>query len=86
VALVPIYVFQPTIGQAMLLKAFAVVIIGGMGNVLGSVVVGIGLGVLESIVGGYTDTVWQNATAFAAMILVLVVKPSGIFPSTLRRG
>jgi len=85
-ALVPIYVFQPTIGQAMLLKAFAIVIIGGMGNVLGSVVVGIGLGILESLIGGYTDTVWQNATAFAAMILVLVIKPTGLFPATLRRG
>ena len=85
-ALVPIYVFQPTIGQAMLLKAFAVVIIGGMGNVLGSVIVGIGLGIFESLIGGYTDTVWQNATAFTAMILVLIIKPGGLFPATLRRG
>jgi branched-chain amino acid transport system permease protein len=85
-ALGPIYVLQPNIGQAMLLKAFAVVIIGGMGNVIGAAVVALGLGVLESLVGGYTDTVWQNTIAFAAMIIVLIVRPTGLFQTTLRQG
>lgn len=85
-ALAPFYVLQPNIGQFMLLKAFAVVIIGGMGNVLGAAVTALGLGVLESLVGGYTDTVWQNAIAFAAMIVVLIVRPTGLFPATLRQG
>lgn len=86
IALVPIYVFQPTTGQAMLLKAFAVVTIGGMGNLFGAVVAALGLGIVESLVGGYADTVWQNSVAFAAMIFILIVMPSGLFPSTLRRG
>lgn len=85
-ALVTIYAFQPTIGQAMLLKAFAIVIIGGMGNIFGAAVVALGLGVIESLVGGYASIVWQNAIAFVAMILVLLVMPSGLFPSRLRQG
>lgn len=85
-ALMPIYVFQPNTGQPMLLKAFAIVTIGGMGNLYGAIIVAIGLGTLESLVGGYTDTVWQNSIAFAAMILVLILRPSGLFSAKLRRG
>ena len=84
--LVPIIVFQPIVGQSLLLKAFAVVIIGGMGNIVGAIVAALGLGVLESVVGGYADIVWQNATAFIAMIVVLVIRPHGLFASTLRKG
>ena len=86
VALVPIYVFQPIIGQALLLKAFAIVIIGGMGSISGAAIAAFGLGLLESIVGGYANIVWQNATAFIAMILILLIKPSGLMPATLRTG
>ena len=84
--LVPIIVFQPIVGQTFLLKAFAVVIIGGMGNVGGAVIVALGLGILESVIGGLTNVVWQNATAFIAMILVLVVRPNGLFSNTVRKG
>lgn len=86
VALAPIYVFQPTIGQSLLLKAFAIVIIGGMGNVLGAALAALALGVLESLVGGLGDTVWQNAIAFLAMIAILIVRPSGLFSVAVRHG
>jgi branched-chain amino acid transport system permease protein len=86
VALAPIYVFQPTIGQSLLLKAFAIVIIGGMGNVPGAAVAALALGVLESLVGGLGDTVWQNAIAFLAMIAILIVRPSGLFSAPVRHG
>ena len=85
-ALVPIYALQPSIGQAFLLKAFAIVIIGGMGSISGAVTAALGLGILESLIGGYGDAVWQNAAAFIIMILVLVTKPSGLMPATLRRA
>ena len=84
--LIPIIVFQPIVGQTLLLKAFAVVIIGGMGNITGAVVVALGLGVLESVVGGYTELVWQNAVAFIAMIATLIVRPHGLFTNTIRKG
>ena len=85
-ALLPLYVLQPSTGQTMLLKAFAIVTIGGMGNLYGAIIIALGLGMLESLVGGYTDTVWQNSIAFAAMILVLLLRPSGLFSARLRRG
>lgn len=84
--LVPIIVFQPFVGQTLLLKAFAVVIIGGMGNIAGAVAVALGLGILESIVGGYTEFVWQNAVAFIAMIVALIFRPQGLFSNVLRKG
>ncbi|SMF47473.1 amino acid/amide ABC transporter membrane protein 1, HAAT family [Tistlia consotensis] len=84
--LVPIIVFQPTVGQTLLLKAFAVVVIGGMGNIGGAVAVALGLGVLESLVGGFADIVWQNAVAFVAMIAVLAMRPQGLFAAAIRKG
>jgi len=84
--LVPLYVFQPIVGQALILKAFAIVIIGGMGNVLGAAVVALGLGILESLVGGFASIVWQNAIAFIGMILVLLIRPQGLFALAMRKG
>lgn len=84
--LIPLYVFQPIVGQALLLKAFAIVIIGGMGNVLGAAVVALGLGILESVIGGFANIVWQNAIAFLGMILVLLVRPQGLFALAMRKG
>ncbi|SMH36554.1 branched-chain amino acid ABC transporter permease [Mesorhizobium australicum] len=84
--LIPLYVFQPIVGQALLLKAFAIVIIGGMGNVLGAAVVALGLGILESVVGGFASIVWQNAIAFIGMIAVLLVRPQGLFALAMRKG
>jgi branched-chain amino acid transport system permease protein len=84
--LVPLFVFQPMIGQTILLKSFAIIIIGGMGNVGGAGLAGLGLGVLESLVGGYTTVVWQNAVAFIAMILVLCLRPQGLFTMEVRKG
>lgn len=84
--LIPLYVFQPIVGQALLLKAFAIVIIGGMGNVLGAAVVALGLGILESVVGGFASIVWQNAIAFLGMIAVLLVRPQGLFALAMRKG
>ncbi len=84
--LVPIIVFQPIVGQTFLLKAFAVVIIGGMGNIAGAVIVALALGILESVIGGFTNIVWQNATAFIAMILALIVRPNGLFSNAVRKG
>lgn len=84
--LIPLYVFQPIVGQALLLKAFAIVIIGGMGNVMGAAVVALGLGILESVVGGFANIVWQNAIAFLGMIVVLLIRPQGLFALAMRKG
>jgi len=74
-----VFSFSPVIGGPYMHKAFAVVVLGGMGNVIGAVVGGIILGVSETFAswllgGGYT-----NAVAYLIFILVLIIKPTGIF-------
>jgi len=81
-ALAPIQNVQPAMGQAIIFKAFALVIIGGLGNMLGAVVVALLLGMAESWIGGFFDIVWQEAATFSIMILVLLLRPDGV----LQRG
>ncbi len=72
--------FYPTIGALPTIKAFAIIILGGLGSIPGAVVGGLLYGIAENmtsyIVGGGT---WQDAIAFILLIAVLVVKPTGIF-------
>ncbi|HVL59135.1 MAG TPA: branched-chain amino acid ABC transporter permease, partial [Burkholderiaceae bacterium] len=86
-AIAPVHLVQPIMGQFLIFKAFALVIIGGLGSVPGAVVAGVALGVLESWVGGFFHIVWQEAIAFIVMIAVLLLRPQGLFGrSALRLG
>lgn len=78
-ALAPIQLVTPIMGQSLIFKAFALVIIGGLGNIPGTIAASIGLGLMESFVGGLFDLVWQDASVFIAMILVLLLRPEGLF-------
>jgi branched-chain amino acid transport system permease protein len=74
----PIYQISPHMGANLIIVVFAVVVIGGMGSILGSAVVGVALGVLE----GFTKFLYpqaSNLVVFLVMILVLLVKPAGLF-------
>ena len=57
----------------------AVSIIAGLGNLTGGLVVGLGLGIMESLVQGYLPGSWSNAIAFVVMLGVILVRPSGLF-------
>ncbi|HZB93615.1 MAG TPA: branched-chain amino acid ABC transporter permease [Stellaceae bacterium] len=81
-ALAPIQLVQPAMGQAVIFKAFALVIIGGLGNLMGAFVAALALGMIESWIGGFFDVIWQEAAVFALMMAVVMVKPDGLF----RRG
>jgi branched-chain amino acid transport system permease protein len=78
-ALVPIQLVTPIMGQSLIFKAFALVIIGGLGNIPGTIVAALGLGLMESFIGGFFSLVWQDASVFIAMILVLLARPEGLF-------
>ncbi|HUW64287.1 MAG TPA: branched-chain amino acid ABC transporter permease [Spirochaetia bacterium] len=65
-------------GFEMGLKAFTAAVIGGIGNIPGTVIGGFVLGVLEALGSGYLGSEWQNVFAFAILILLLVFKPTGI--------
>ena len=74
----PIYQVSPLMGSNIIVVVFAVVVIGGMGSVLGSILTGLGLGVIE----GLTKVVWPEASAtvvFLIMAVVLIIRPAGLF-------
>jgi branched-chain amino acid transport system permease protein len=78
-ALAPIGLVQPSMGQAIIFKAFALVVIGGLGNMLGAFVVALALGMVESWMGGFFDVVWQDMAVFIFMIAAVILRPDGIF-------
>lgn len=74
----PIYSVNPQMGTNLIIVVFAVVVIGGMGSILGSVLTGFGLGVIE----GLTKVYWPEASAtviFVIMAIVLLTRPAGLF-------
>ena len=74
----PIVQVNPVMGSNLIIIVFAVVVIGGLGSILGSILTGLGLGVIE----GLTKVVYPEASAvviFLIMVLVLLVKPAGLF-------
>ena len=74
----PIMSVDPSMGTSIVIVVFAVVVIGGMGSIFGSIVTGLGLGLLE----GLTKAVFPQASStviFVAMVVVLVLRPRGLF-------
>jgi branched-chain amino acid transport system permease protein len=74
----PIYSVNPDMGADLIIIVFAVVVIGGMGSILGAVVTGFGLGIIE----GLTRTFYPQGSSvviFVIMAIVLLVKPAGLF-------
>lgn len=65
------------------IKAFTAAVIGGIGNIRGAMVGGLLLGVVESLGGGFISTQYQNTFAFLVLILVLLVRPQGLFGQPL---
>jgi branched-chain amino acid transport system permease protein len=77
----PVYAVNPNMGSDLIIVVFAVVVIGGMGSILGSIVTGFGLGLIE----GLTRVFYPEGSAvviFVIMALVLLVKPAGLFGRT----
>ena len=70
-------------GYLLGIKAFTAAVIGGIGNLRGAMVGGLLLGVLESMGGGFISSQYQNTFAFLALILVLLLRPQGLFGQPL---
>ena len=74
----PIYSVSPLMGGELVITVFAVVVVGGMGSILGAIVTGLGLGVIE----GFTKVFYPpgaNMVIFVIMFIVLLIKPAGLF-------
>ena len=78
-AIAPIQLVTPYMGQFLIFKAFALVIIGGLGNIPGAIVAAIGLGLIENWIGGFFEIAWQEGAVFVIMIVVLFLRPDGLF-------
>lgn len=77
-----IYVAEVTGGGTVSLKAFVVVILGGMGSFAGAVAGGLILGVTEALWGGFVSTGFVDAIGFALVIVMLLVRPYGLFSNS----
>jgi branched-chain amino acid transport system permease protein len=78
----PIYNVSPQMGSELIIVVFAVVVIGGMGSILGAIVTGFGLGVVEGLTKVFFPEA-SNTVIFVIMAIVLLVRPAGLFG---RRG
>lgn len=72
-------VATPVMGFLIGLKAFAAAVIGGIGNIPGSLVGGFAIGIIEAMGAGYISSAWGDALVFGALVLVLLIKPEGLF-------
>lgn len=75
----PIFLVSPQMGLAAISKVFAVVILGGMGNVEGAIWASFILGLAESLTAGFISSYYKDVVTFFILIAVLIVKPQGIF-------
>lgn len=77
---------SPQMGLSMGLKGLAIIILGGMGSVKGAVVGGLILGLSETFLVAYGDSGYRDAIAFIMIILILLIRPQGIFGSKAAEG
>jgi branched-chain amino acid transport system permease protein len=74
----PIYNVSPQMGSDLIIVVFAVVVIGGMGSILGAIVTGFGLGIIEGLTKVFFPQA-SNTVIFVIMVIVLLVRPAGLF-------
>jgi branched-chain amino acid transport system permease protein len=69
---------DPLMGLIPGLKAFVAAVLGGIGNIPGAMVGGLVMGIAETLVSGYVSSTYRDAIAFAVLIIILLVRPSGL--------
>lgn len=80
--LISLFPISPFIGSDFVVKGFAVALIGGLGNVAGAVLAGVILGLVDGLSAGYGLPQWTDAYSFALMIIILLLRPQGLFAGT----
>jgi branched-chain amino acid transport system permease protein len=74
-----IFTVSPEMGRAFIGRAFAIVVLGGLGSFVGAFAGALLLGVTETVTAYYTDTQISEAVAYAVLVIVLLIRPSGLF-------
>lgn len=82
----PVFVVTPGMGDLAALKAFAIVILGGLGSILGATIGGFLLAFIEELGAGYLSSGYRDAMGFALIILVLLMRPTGLISRKDRIG
>jgi branched-chain amino acid transport system permease protein len=74
----PLFNVYPAVGFAFTIKAFAITILGGLGNLAGALLASFVIAIVETLSVLVIPSQWQNVIAFAIMILVLLIRPQGL--------
>jgi branched-subunit amino acid ABC-type transport system permease component len=77
--LAPVFLVFPTNGLVTTVKGFEIVVIGGLGSIPGALIAGVALGLVESFGAAFVDSAYQNIYGFALVLLILVLRPNGLF-------
>jgi branched-chain amino acid transport system permease protein len=80
----PVLALTPDMGSTLLILVFSIVVVGGLGSIPGAVIGALLLGVAQSLVGLYLAPQWISAIVFSVLVLVLLVRPYGLFGWTQR--
>lgn len=79
VLMAPLAFISPEMGGVLILKAFVIVVIGGLGSIKGAIFGGYILGLLEALAIAYVSSAYKDVFAFAVLITILAVRPTGLF-------
>lgn len=79
VLVAPILLISPVMGESVIAMAFVIIILGGMGSFVGAVIGGYIIGLLETMISTYVTSYYAEAIIFGILVLVLAVKPTGLF-------
>ena len=82
----PVFLVNPTMGDLASLKAFAIVILGGLGSTVGSTIGGFAIALVEEFGAGYISADYRDAFSFLVIVAVLILKPQGLFTMKERVG
>jgi len=82
----PVFLVSPTMGDLASLKAFAIVILGGLGSTVGATIGGFAIALVEEFGAGYISADYRDAFSFLVIVAVLILKPQGLFTMKERVG
>jgi branched-chain amino acid transport system permease protein len=84
--LAPVFFVFPTNGIVTTVKGFEIVVIGGLGSIPGALIAGLLLGIVESLGTAFIASPYQNAYGFLLVLLVLLIRPTGLFGERVRQA
>ncbi len=84
--LAPVFLVYPDVGQIPVIKAFVIIVLGGMGSIPGAVIAAVILGLVESLGSVYLSVAYRDVFAFLVLIGVLLFRPHGLFGQKARRA